>query len=194
MTAQDDDCVNSDDSVTWHAHREAEKVSDSSLVDELAEYVNREGNKERRRAAYFILGKLGQKARGVDCASILLSRLSDENGKYVLSDLLDALSSIDKPGTLDLAPVYRLLRDERWLVRHSAIQALKRTDTPEAEDELIRLLTTTTDPDDMTYCHATLNGIGSAKSLPYLEKNLGSRKRDVKLSAMSAIQAIKSRS
>jgi HEAT repeat protein len=79
------------------------------------------------------------------------------------------------------------------LVRHSAIQSLRLTDTPEAEDKLIDLLVTTTDTHDMIYCHATLNEIGSTKSLLYLEKNLSSRKRDVKLSAKSAIEAIKSR-
>ena len=51
----------------------------------------------------------------------------------------------------------------------------------------------TTDPHDMLYCQATLNEIGTAKSLPYPQKNLGSRKRDVKLSAQLAIEAIKSR-
>ena len=109
------------------------------------------------------------------------------------SQLLDALSRVAKPGSLELGSVYRLLRDDRWMVRHSAIQALRQTNTPEAEDKLIELLMMTTDPHDMVYCHATLNEIGSAKSLPYLEKNLHSRKRDVKLSAQLAIEAIKSR-
>ena len=193
MTAKEDRCLNSDDSVAWHAHREAETLSDSSMVDELAEYVNKERDKKRRSAAYFILGKLGQKVRGIDCASILLLRLREEQDKYVLSSLLGPLSWIRKPRSLDLEPVYRLLRDDRWLVRHSAIQSLRLTETPEVEDKLIELLVRTTDPYDMTYCHATLSEIGSAKSLPYLQKNLSSRKRDVKDSAQWAIEAIKSR-
>jgi hypothetical protein len=48
MTATEDRCLNSDDSVAWHAHREAETLSDSSTVDELAEYVNEERNNKRR--------------------------------------------------------------------------------------------------------------------------------------------------
>jgi HEAT repeat protein len=193
MTVKEDRCLNSSDSLTWHAHREAETLSEPSLVDELAEYVNKERDKRRRRAAYFILGKLGQKARGIDCASILLLRLNSEHDKYVLSSLLDALGWISKPRSLDLEPIYRLLGDDRWLVRHAAVQSLRLTEAPEAEDKLIELLVRTTEPYDMTYCHATLNEIGSAKSLPYLQKNLSSRKRDVKLSAQLAIEAIKSR-
>jgi hypothetical protein len=45
----------------------------------------------------------------------------------------------------------------------------------------------------MTYCHARLNAIGSSKAIPQLEKNLKSRKADVKMSARFAIEAIKAR-
>jgi HEAT repeat protein len=193
MTVKEKGGVNSDDSISWHAYREAETLSDPSTVDELAEHVINEKDKNRRSAAYFIIGKLGQKVRSADCVSILLSRLTQEHDKYVLSRLLDALRRISKPRNFDLSPLYRLLHDERWIVRHSAIQALSHTDVPEAEDRLIELLRTTTDPYDMVYCHATLNEIGSAKSIPHLQKNLGSRKKDVKLSAQLAIEAIESR-
>jgi hypothetical protein len=54
-------------------------------------------------------------------------------------------------------------------------------------------LATTTDPQDMIYCHAMLNEIGTTKSLPFLEKSLSFRKRDVEQSARLAIEAIKSR-
>jgi HEAT repeat protein len=153
MTATEDRCLNSDDSVAWHAHREAETLSDSSTVDELAEYVNEERNNKRRGAAYFILGRLGPKVRDIDCASILLLRLSDEQDKYVLSSLLDALSWIRKPRSLDLEPVYRLLSDDRWSVRHSAIQSLRLTETSDRtlgeDDRPIR--------HDLLPCHVQRN-------------------------------------
>jgi len=185
--------AHSDDSVAWQAHREAETLADPSLVEGLAEYVAGERDKQRRGAAYFILGNLGQKVRGSDCAALLLSRVSHEQDKYVLSSLLDSLSPLPKPGNLDLSPVYRLLQDRRWLVRHSAIQALCNIDAPEAEDQLIQLLKSTTDQNDMVYCQGTLSKIGTVKSLPHLQKNLASRKKDVKMSAGYAIEAIESR-
>jgi HEAT repeat protein len=84
-------------------------------------------------------------------------------------------------------------RDDRWLVRHSAMQALKHTDSPAVEDHVLHLPGATSDPNDMTYCHARLNAIGSSKAIPQLEKNLKSRKADVKMSARFAIEAIKAR-
>ena len=81
----------------------------------------------------------------------------------------------------------------RWLVRHSAIQSLAHTDSPDVEGQLLSLLKTTRDPDDIIYCQAILNEIGSSVAIPFLEKNLTSRKRDVKTAAQFAIEAIKAR-
>jgi HEAT repeat protein len=111
----------------------------------------------------------------------------------VLSSLLDALRGVAKPQNLDLKPVFHFLHDHRWSVRHSAIRALSRTESSEAEDRLIELLNETIDEYDMVYCHATLNEIGTPKAIPHLQKNLSSRKRDVKHSAQSAIEAIEMR-
>jgi HEAT repeat protein len=193
MATPEHGCTNSDDSISWKAHREAETLGDPSIADELAEYLRNQPDRSLRRHAYFILGKLGQKVRGRECASILLSHLRAETNKYVLSVLLEALGGVRKPADLDLSNVFRLLADDRWLVRHAAIQALRHTDSPAVEDQLLHLLEATSDPYDMTYCQATLNEIGSPKAIPFLEKNLKSRKVDVKMSAKFAIEAIKAR-
>jgi hypothetical protein len=58
---------------------------------------------------------------------------------------------------------------------------------------LLEILATTSNPYDVIYCHATLNQIGTRKALPALTQNLKSRKRDVKVSAQAAIEAIKAR-
>jgi HEAT repeat protein len=107
--------------------------------------------------------------------------------------LLDRLAEIPKPDDVDLEPIFALLEDKRWLVRHAAIRSLVNVSSPEPEQRLLALLGSTTDPDDLTYCHATLNRIGTSKSLAVLRANLASRKRDVRLSAAAAIEAIEAR-
>jgi hypothetical protein len=185
--------VNSADSVSWHACREAEQLSDRSMVDELAEYVAIEPNKKKRDRAYFIVGKLGLRCRTVDCARILVGSIHRETDKYVLSNILDRLSALEKPREVDLSPVFPLLKDTRWLVRHAAIQALKNSDSPKAEAEVIAVLNRSDDAYDMTYCHSTLSTIGSMEAIPYIEKNFSSPKRDVKHSAQYAVHAIMAR-
>ena len=123
----------------------------------VTEYVQHESNPERRKAAYFILGRLGENLRASECAIVLVAQARTEKNKHVLSTLLDALAHVSKPSNLDLSPVLALLQDDRWLVRHSAIQSLKHTNASEVEDRILDLLKTTSDPYDLVYCQATLN-------------------------------------
>ena len=66
------------------------------MVAELADYVAHEKDKDRCGATYFILGKIGRKVQNLDCASILISRLYQEENKYLLSRLLDARGGVGR--------------------------------------------------------------------------------------------------
>jgi HEAT repeat protein len=121
-----------------------------------------------------------------------VEQVKKEKNKYVLATLLDALGHILKPADLDLTPIYALLFDKKSLVRHAAIKSLKLTNSPTVEDMILNVLKTTSDPYDLVY-RQTLNEIGSAKAIPFIAKNLKSRKRDVKDSARLAIEAIEGR-
>jgi HEAT repeat protein len=188
------ECVaRSDQSVSWHAYREAERIRDLSLLEDLETLANTSESKDERKAAYFILGALGTNTSNVHCALVLTERLRHEKDKYVLAVALDALAKMDKPCDFPLEAIFERLSEERWLVRHAAIRALQKTDSAVVEEQLLKHLALTGEPHDMVYCHATLGNVGSANSLPALERNLTSRKRDVKASAAFAIRAIKAR-
>jgi len=124
---------------------------------------------------------------------VTLPLINNATNKHALASLLDELAKVPKPAGTDLSPIFRLLGDSRCLVRHSAIGALKNTDSPEVEDRLLSLLQTTSDPCDLIYVHSVLNQVGTSKSIPALSESLKSRKRDVKLSAQAAITAIETR-
>jgi len=185
--------VGSVDSVSWHAHREAEQLREISLVGELDAFLASNPHPRKRVAAYFIVGSVGKNCGAPECARILIEYASKEKDKYALSNLLHRLAEIPKPAQIDLEPLFALLEDKRWLVRHAAIRSLINVSSLEAEERLLALLGSTTDAGDVVYCHATLNRIGTSKSLATLRSNLTSRKRDIKLSAEQAIAAIESR-
>ncbi|MEM5450767.1 HEAT repeat domain-containing protein [Paraburkholderia sp. BR10936] len=191
MTAQQE--ISSNDSVSWQAYREAELLADMTLVDELDAFLAQKQRKEQRSAAYFIIGKIGKNCLSGECASRLIEYSSKEPDRYALASLLERLADIPKPDSVDIRPMFPFVQDKRWQVRHSAIQALKRCASAEVEDKLLEVLTTTSDPYDVIYCQATLNQIGTRKALPALAQNLMSRKRDVKISAQAAIEAIEAR-
>lgn len=185
--------VSSADSISWHAHREAEQLRDLALVANLDEFLASDPPARKRTAAYFIVGAIGKNSGSGECASMLIKYASNEKDKYALHGLLDRLAEIPKPENINLEPLFGLLEDKRWLIRHAAIRSLMNVSSPEPELRLLALLGSTTDPHDLIYCHATLNRIGTAKSLAALRSNLSSRKRDVKLSAAAAIDAIEAR-
>lgn len=192
MTAREK-VANSDNSISWQAHREAELLADKTLIDELDAYLDQKPEREQRSAAYFIIGKIGTNCLSEECASRLIGYSSRESDKHALARILELLADIPKPESVDVGPLFYLLKDKRWRVRYSAIQSLKHCQNAEAEDRLLEILATTSDPYDATYCHATLNQIGTRKTLPALAQNLKSRKRDVKASAQAAIEAIEVR-
>jgi HEAT repeat protein len=185
--------INSEQSTSWKALREAERLNDETLLDELAALIQSSRNTRERKAAYFIVGAIGSNTGTPFSAAILLRGASLEKDKYVLSSVLEALRKASKPNDIPLDPIYHLLDDPRWLVRHAAILALANSDAPVTEERIIAHLFETKDAFDKVYCHVALGSIGTLRSLDAIEANLKSRKRDVKQSAKAAIKAIHAR-
>jgi len=185
--------THSDRSVAWLAYREAEQLADEGMVDEIDALVRVSKSKRERGAAYFVLGCIGSNTGTARATSVLLARASVESDKYVLHQLLASLAKLSLTMDLSLEPVYSLLKDERWVVRHAALGALHGALSPDAEEHILELLAGTTDPYDRIYAHATLNRMGTPRAIPLISVALVSRKRDVKLSAEAAIQSIRSR-
>lgn len=185
--------ANSAESVSWRAHREAEALCDPALVIELQDFLAEKITKEQRRAAYFIIGKIGRNTPAAKFANVLIGYIVKEGDKYALAALLDVLADMPMEKEADLSPIFRLLADSRWLVRHAAIRALKNASSPQTESEILGLLQRTDDAHDLVYGHSTLGRIGTGLAIPLLERGLRSRKPDVKSSAAEAIAAIRQR-
>jgi len=185
--------VNSDQSTSWHAYREAERLTDETLIDELSELISSSKKAGERKAAYFVVGAIGGNTNSARAVTTLLERASVETEKYALASLLEGLAKIDKPDHIRLDPIFRLLEEPRWLVRHAAIMALRKTNSPTVEDRVLAHLAGAEDAFDQIYCHVTLGAIGTLRSIPQISLNLKSRKRDVKMSAEAAIKGILTR-
>lgn len=119
--------------------------------------------------------------------------LAREGDKQSLAGGLDGVAAMPKPASLDLSLVRTLLGDPRWLVRQAAMGALRNAEDPGVEAWLLSLLETTEDADDQICCHSTLGTLGTAAAIPLLERGAQSRKRDVRMSAEQALEAIRSR-
>ena len=179
--------------ISWKALREAEKINDNNFVPQLISFIDNEKDKKKRDKAYFVLGHIAKNIDESVATNYLIQRVAKETDKHIVSSLLDRISTIKKPIGTALLPLISATKNDKWLIRHSAIRSLDYSADPLAETALIEILEQSIDPFDLTYTNATLNRIGTPRAIPFLEKHLKSKKRDVKDSAKYAIEEINKR-
>lgn len=180
-------------SISWKAFREAEELQNSDFIPQLMDYIDNEKNRKNREQAYFILGHLAKNTKENSATQYLIERIDKETDKYVISTLLDRISELNKPSGTDIKAIINATKHNKWLIRHSAIQALKNSNDELAELTLIDILEQSEDPYDLTYANSTLIRVGTLKAIPHIEKHLTSKKRDVRITAKYAIEEIKKR-
>lgn len=176
--------------ISWKALREAEKVENIDFIPQLISFIDHEKDKKKRDKAYFLLGHIAKNTNNTTALDYLIQRVNKETDKYIVASLLDRIADINKPIGTDLQPLIQSTKNDKWLIRHSAIRSLDCSFDIVAETALIEILDSSDDPYNLTYANATLNKIGTIRAIPHLEKHLKSRKRDVKNSAKYAIEEI----
>ncbi len=176
--------------ISWIALREAEKVHHADFIAPLITFIDKEKDKKRRDKAYFLLGHIAKNTNNTTALNYLIQRVDKETDKYIIASLLDRIGNINKPIGTDLQPLIHATKNDKWVIRHSAIQSLNNSADSLAETALIEILDSSNDPYNLTYSNATLNKIGTLRAIPHLEKHLKSRKSDVKDSAKLAIEEI----
>lgn len=191
--------LNSADDPAWFAYRKAEMLDDRKLLRLLCEIVeehSRKQEKELRRNAYFVMEKLLSKAMDTEYCQFLLDRLGMETDRYVLAAMLDDIGWLRLPRDVNIENIISCSKNEKWLIRHSAIHALRASDTEEAR-EAVRYWVRQADEKkykyELIYAHAVLNEIGTAADISLLEQHTHSRIRDVRDSAKYAIESIRKR-
>lgn len=206
INTREEHFTDSRETTRWKALREAETLSDPALFPLLREIVteNEGKSKDRRQvrsAAYFIYGRLMERAFSPDEAPFFLGRLTVETDKYVLSSILDRVSDWGRKGLLlpremNFSPVLALTVDERRAVRHDAIRALSAC-PGEASRRACTFYLAKEDEKawqyEIYYANIALQSIGELQDVPLLERFLKSRRPDLKLTAQYAIQYIRER-
>ena len=196
----EDDC--SENSISWQAYREAEKLSNKSFLPLLYNTIienqkNTKRDKTIRKAVYSIIGYILKNSFDEEACRFLVDRLDVETDKYILSHILGYLTWLDIPLNIDIEPIIRLSKSDKWLIRHSAIQALGSSSTIKSKEALYFYLNQIDEKKyelDIIYANVALGKMGNLDDIPVLEKHLTSRVSDIRDSASYAIESIKERS
>lgn len=197
----------STETIRWKALREAETLTDPAAFPLLREIVGENEGKakekrEVRNAAYFIYGRMLEKAFSPEDCAFFLERLETETDKDILCPMLNRVKDwygkehILLPPELDTSPVCRLAMHDHWQVRQSALHALSACPGPESREVLRRWLTQEDEKKykyEMWYACIAMQTIGEPEDIPLLERFLKSRRQDLKITSRCAIQYINER-
>lgn len=190
--------VNSKDSVSWNAYREAEKLTNPDIYPLIKDIIlnipTSRGNK--LNAVYFIMGKLLKNTPSAEYLNFYIHRLSVESDKYLIHSMLDLLACVQIPSDTDIRNIIDCTTNDKWLIRYSAINALGACNTNESRETLASFVCQTDEKkyrNEIIYANASLGRIGTVEDIPLLEQHIASRIRDIKSSAEFAIKQIQER-
>ncbi|MEF3354905.1 HEAT repeat domain-containing protein [Paenibacillus sp. GYB006] len=172
----------------WNATRAAEKLDNIALIPILSNLLLKAKKESEKQDIYYALGHLGVNTSDPRVVDILLKRLAVEKSKYTLECILSQIAQ--QKDVPDCTPILQFIDDPRWLVRHSAFQALSKCKCSAAEEALIQVITTSQDEYDLFYAIGSLCDLRATSSVPYLLPLLKHPKGEVRCSALSALDQL----
>ena len=186
--------ASSAESVRWKAYREAEQISDETVYPILMKIVEENSkNKEVRKAAYTTIGYSLRNIFNKDACIFIIQKLGEETDKYIVSGILDRLACFHIPEDIDMSLVIKYSQSDKWQIRHSAINALGSSATGANREALLFYINQEDEKKydyEIVYANAALGKIGLKTDIPFIEKHAKSRKRDIRDSALFAIEKI----
>ena len=196
----EDNC--SEESISWQAYRESEKLSNQAFLPLLYNIVlenqkNTKRDKTIRKSVYHIISCITKNSSDESGCQFLINRLDIETDKYILEHLLGYIAWVDIPCDIDIGTIVHLSKSEKWLIRHSAIQALGSSDSVKSKEALYFYLNKIDEKKykfEIIYANIALGRIGKSDDIPIIEQHLSSRIADVRDSSLYAIDSIKERS
>ena len=189
--------TSSEESVSWNAYREAERISDETVYPILKKIIEENHkNKAVRRAAYVIIGYSLRNIFNKEACIFLIQKLDEETDRQGVESILEGLSRIHIPEDIDMSLVIKCSQNDKWQIRHSALDALGSSSTHANREALLFFINQEDENKykyEIIYANASLGKIGLKEDIPFLEKHIKSRKRDIRASALFAIDRIKER-
>ena len=189
--------TSSEESVSWNAYREAERISDETVYPILKKIIEENHkNKAIREVAYFIMGYSLRNIFNKEACIFLIQKLDEETYMQGVTSILESLACIHIPEDIDMSLVIKCSQNDKWQIRHSALSALGSSATHANRDALLYFINQEDEKKyeyEIIYANASLGKIGLKEDIPYLEKHIKSRKRAISDSAQFAIDRIKER-
>lgn len=174
------------ETVAYNAYRKIDEIKDENLLPILFDIVNNELDHNKRDKAYYIISKIALIKSDSKSLNFLLQRLNKEKNKVIIENLLNIISSFEKPNKTDLGNIFSFLYNKSNTLRYRAIQALKNCNSNECEDKLVYILENSTNHYDLLYTLQSLYSSGSQRSLSKIKEFINHSKQEISASALGA--------
>lgn len=176
---------------SWQALREAEQLANHAYIPLLYQYIDQEPDKDKRRAAFFVITQLSRNTNDSEVIRFLLDRLKVEQDADMITAIQQDLErGLTIPGYINLEPLFNNTLSVNNNIRRSALLALRGTNNPAVEDWALSLLKRTMNEYDIYYITLLLHKVGTQKSVPSLRRLLEYHRQDVKSLAFAAMADI----
>ncbi|PSL46061.1 hypothetical protein CLV51_10337 [Chitinophaga niastensis] len=183
--------LNNGQTTSWQALREAEQLANHAYIPLLYQYIETEPDKDKRRAAGFIITQLSRNTNEPEVIRFLMDRLKTEQDADMITGIQQDLErGLTIPGYINLEPLLNNTLSLNNNIRRSALLALRGTHNPAVEDWALSLLKRTVNEYDVYYIALLLHKVGTRKSLPSLKRLLEYHRQDVKSLAFATIADI----
>lgn len=187
------------DAPQWRFWRREAHIKRNEVYPLLREYIElrmKKSDAQRRENTYSVFAKLLLETFEPAHCQFLIDRLTVETNKYVLHTMLSCIARLPLSEEIDISPVAQCSKNSEWMVRHSAIMALGKSNT-DASRQAVRYWVRQEDEKqhkfELIYGNAALGFIGEPSDIALLERHIHSRIPDVKDSAIYAINHIRQR-
>ena len=187
------------DASVWCFWRKKHQLDDDQTLCALQEYIagrNRDKDTKIRENAYALYGKLLRRNPKSEYGQFFVNCIGRETDKWILHNILRDIKYIHLSSEVRIDPIVACSKNDQWQIRQTAIMALYNFNTPESR-EAVRYWVGQEDEKlykfELLHANAALGQIGEPGDIALLERHAHSHIRDVKDTAICAINNIRRR-
>ena len=127
----------SEDSVSWYAYRQSDKLNAPSDKPELLQLLSDPEYTGLKKYIYCCLSSLCSNTNDRDLFNFLIEKIQEEDDESTIVSILSRLRDIKKDSTYNIEPIKKLVLEDTYQVSHAAINALSFATDHEVEDLLL---------------------------------------------------------
>ncbi len=159
----------SEDSVSWYAYEQSDKLNSDENKTELLGLLINEKYSNYKKYIYSCLASICSNTNDKELFNFLIDKVQQEDDESTRVSILSRLQDIKKGFGYNIEPIKTLVRDGTEGETRAAIRALSNTNDPEVEDIILNEFKISDRHMKSTIC-GPLSTVGTLKSIPILKE------------------------